>query len=50
MMTIDQAEALLSELRTRENAKLAGMVREWDQAYAVAYGAYRAERNFRVSR
>ena len=35
-MTRNQAEKLLSELRTRETAVAADMASEWDQAWYVA--------------
>ena len=49
-MTVAQAEALLSELRTRENAVACDMASDWDEAYQVAFFAYMAERNFEVDR
>lgn len=47
-MTIEEAEYWLNEYRTRDNAALASDVETWDEAYRVAYGQYRAERDFKA--
>ena len=47
-VSIKDAESFLAEFRTRENAKLAGMVVDWDEAYAIAFDAYKGERRFEV--
>src|SRR5690554_5145348 len=43
-MTVDQAEQILSDYKTRENAVMSGDEQLWDVAYDIAHTEYRRER------